>query len=376
MKASSFLIGFSTLTIVLLIAPVTLRAQGGQSGPCSCADKADLIDQLNKASAAMNTISNLLQTLSSQNELVETIPTAGNPNKMSWKEIIDAVVYQSGYLVSDASTSKSCEFKALETTACMKSLSAKLAPYRKDLCTVFKFTVGQYLLKLSEIYRKDIAEILARLSAVEKKCRPTSWFGTIRYSFVQSDQSTTNRPPAETHTIEDSLKIDGIIRLDGDYALEYPSNWESGGKYDENKISNGPRPCTGGLATAKMDGNYKTTYIFRLDKSAPPLSKNTEVAIGEPDQGKIPIGFWRPKFTLNAVGFIRRSYTSDCPTHDGEYDGPSEPYAMEIPLDAERINFDASYFPGSPEKISGTSIIESGKTVNVKVTYNLYKLKP
>ncbi len=52
-NAASFLIGITIFGVILLITPIPVNAQ---TGPCSCADKADLIDQLNRAKAAYSTV--------------------------------------------------------------------------------------------------------------------------------------------------------------------------------------------------------------------------------------------------------------------------------------------------------------------------------
>ncbi len=52
-KAASFLIGITIFGVILLITPIPVNAQ---TGPCSCKDKADLINQLNRAKAAYSTV--------------------------------------------------------------------------------------------------------------------------------------------------------------------------------------------------------------------------------------------------------------------------------------------------------------------------------
>lgn len=373
MKAASFLIGITIFGVIMLITPIPVNAQ---ASPCKCEDKVDLIDQLNKASAAMKTISDLLQTMKSQNDLVAKIPADSNPKQMSWKEIIDGAVYQAGYSVSSLTEPTSCEFKVLASSACLKSLAAKIAVDRKAvLCPSASLTVRDYLLRLSRIYKKDIAEIVARLSALQKSCRPTDWIGTIRYSFDQRN-SNRNEKPGLVETIEDTLKIDGIIKLNGDHALEYPSSWEAGGKYEENKESKGSRPCKGGLATAKLDGKYESKHIFKWDKNGQ-ISRDTDVSIGDVQEGnKVTIDFRLPKIVMKTSGYSKDSYVSNCPKPNGDFDGPPTPWDVEFPLDSQMINFVGSYFPGNPDKISGSVTLESGKTGTVIVTYNLFKLKP
>jgi len=91
---------------------------------------------------------------------------------------------------------------------------------------------------------------------------------------------------------------------------------------------------------------------------------------------KVPIDFRIPKIVMKTSGYSKDSYVSNCPKPNGDFDGPPTPWDVEFPLDSQMINFVGSYFPGNPDKISGSATLESGKTGTVIVTYNLFKLKP
>lgn len=124
-----------------------------------------------------------------------------------------------------------------------------------------------------------------------------------------------------------------------------------------------------------MDGKYESKHIFKWNKNGQ-ISKDTDVSIGDvQESNKVPIDFRIPKIVLKTSGYSRDSYNTDCPKPNGDFDGPPTPWDTEFPLDSQMINFVGSYFPGNPDKISGSVTLESGKTGTVIVTYNLYKLK-
>lgn len=386
MKAVPFLIGFSLMSVVLLTSPLSVNAQ---AGPCACKDKADLINQLNKSSAALNAIQQYLKT-TKPTDMTNEIPATPANNKLTWKEIINGAIYQAGLDVDDANAqamiiktdSSSCGVTTAGTQ-CLKSIADKSSILHEVACLFEKnpksggvVDVPNYLRKVSDAYRAEVAEILNRLKALQKTCKLDDWIGTIQYSFV-SRAFNKNEKPGVVETIEDTLTINGIIRLKGEYPLnywKYPSSWEATGKYDEFKETKDTLPCKGGLATAKLDGKVQSKHIFKWDKTGE-SHEDTDVSIGDVQEGnQVPIDFRIPKIVLKTSGYSRDSYLTDCPKPNGDFDGPSVPWDVEIPLDSQRINFVGSYFPGSPEKISGSATLESGKTGTVIVTYNLYKL--
>jgi len=407
MKARSFLIGSSkvavepyyriiaglwkagSLSSLVLLAAIAVAAQ---AGPCSCKDKADLINQLNRANAAYSSVKYLQLAMGDHNKRpVNELLDGENPGNLNYKDVIDQELSDDVNAVNDPKAgtiliktdASTCEPTVSASTACLKSIAEKLAPRRKEFCIKQRdsFTTGNpmrvstYLDFLDQWYKTELAEIAARLSALQKSCRPTDWIGTIKYSF-DSRNFNKNEKPGAVETIEDTLTIAGIIKLNGDYALEYPSSWEAGGKYEENKESKGSRPCKGGLATAKLDGQYQTNHIFKWNKNGQ-ISRNTDVSIGDVQEGnKVSIDFRIPKIVMKTSGSSKDSYVSNCPKPNGDFDGPPTPWDVEFPLDSQMINFVGSYFPGNPDKISGSATLESGKTGTVIVTYNLFKLKP
>ncbi len=391
MKAASFLIGITIFGVIMLITPIPVNAQ---ASPCTCKDRADLINQLNRANAAYSVVKYLYFQRAMGDHLnrpVNELLDGENPGNLNYKDVIDGELSDDVNAVNDPKAStiviktdaSTCEPTVSASTACLKSLAEKLAPRRKEFCIKQRdgftsgryMTVSDYLDFLERLYKDEIAEIVARLSALQKSCRPADWIGTIKYSFDQRNFNK-NEKPGVVETIEDTLKIDGIIRLNGDHALEYPSSWEATGKYDELKKSNGSLPCKGGLATAKLDGKYESKHIFKWDKNGQ-ISRDTDVSIGDVQEGnKVTIDFRIPKIVLKTSGYSRDSYNTDCPKPNGNFDGPSTPWDVEFPLDSQMINFVGSYFPGNPDKISGSVTLESGKTGTVIVTYNLFKLKP
>lgn len=404
MKARSFYIGFSSdsfkitslplkvfvLSIAFLIFPVAVNAQ---AGPCSCKDRSDLVNQLNRANAAMSTAQYFRQAMGEHlSRHISEILDGPNPENTTYKEMIDADISDDVNIVDDSKAGgvyiktdgSTCEPTVSATSACLKSLGEKIAPAHKSLCERRKsgmgngrLTVDVYLGGLIDLYNAEIAAISNLLKSIQKTCAFDDWIGTIRYSLVQRN-SSKNQKPGVTESVEDTLNIDGMIRLNGKYPLnywKYPSSWEATGKYDENKESNGPRACKGGVRTAVLDGRYQTKHVFKWDKNGQ-TSEDTEVSIGEVQAGnKVPIEFRIPKIILKTSGHSNDSYTSTCPKPNGDFDGPAVPWNVEIPLDSQKVSFVGSYFPGNPEKISGSSTLESGKTT-VIVTYNLYKLKP
>lgn len=367
--------------IFFFITPAVLIAQPGS--PCKCEDKADLLNQLQMANAALNKIQQYLKTVK-PTEMVNDFASAPNPTGITKRvRVFDAIAEEmrsveqkDAHAMIFIIDNETCKVTSAADTPCLKSLIDQTLLIKQELtCERGKNgSLSDYLRGLSEVYNYEIAQILKRLSVLPKSCRPDNWFGTIRYSYFRKDYNKDEKPGI-VHTIEDILTIDGIIRLDGFFAYEYPSSWEAGGKYVENKESNGMRPCIGGLKPGKADTQYQTKFIFKWDKSGSKV-KDTEVTIGEPDEGsKIPIGFRIPEITVKTSGYKKGSSTSGCPKPNGDFDGPPEPWDIEFPLDSQKINFIGSYFLGNPEKISGSETLESGKTGTVVVTYSLYKFK-
>lgn len=387
MKALPFFVGFSILGAILLVVPISVSAQ---SGPCGCKDRDDLVNQLNKTNAALDAAEFYMKS-AKPTDMTDEIPDWPAGNKQTWKEIIDGAISQASYDVDNPSAQgmiikvdgSTCEPSITAGTKCLKSIADKSAPLHKAVCLRISRSGGglevvNYLRSLSDALRAEVRDILSRLQALPKSCGLDDWVGSIRYSFVRTDYHK-NEKPGVVETIEDTLIIKGVIRLNGKYPLDYwkyPSSWEATGEYGENKESKGTRACKGGLATAKQDGNYKRNHIFKWNKNGE-ASEDTDVSIGEVQDGNnVPIEFRIPKIVMKTSGFSKDSETSSCPKPNGDFDGPPTPWDAEIQLDSQKIFFIGSYFPGNPEKISGSSILESGKTGTAIVTFNLYKLKP
>ncbi len=382
--------------IFFFIAPTELIAQPA-AGPCKCEDKADLINQLNMANAALNTIQQYLMTTKKTDLVNEIAPAPNSTGVTKGANVINAInqaissVHQTGAHAGSVTTSTiTCESKAEADTSCLKSLYELYGADRRDFCQREKvkqklgenddimnfLPLNDYLFSLRDAYSHLIKEILNRLNAMPKSCRFNSWFGTIRYSYTRKDHKDQDRPQYnETHSFDDTLTLDGIIRLDGDYSFEYPSSWQVGGKNEEKKHSSGMLSCKGGLKQEGDKHKYETDFIFTWDKSGSKVG-NTEVNIGELfETGKIPIQFKIPEITMTTNGYSKSSSKSDCPKPNGDFDGPPEPWNITIPLGSQKIPFNGSYLPGNPEKISGSDTIESGKTDTAVVIYNLYKFK-
>jgi len=206
------------LSAVFLIVPAALKAQ---TSPCSCKDKADLINQLNKTSAALNKLQQYLTTLK-PTDMTDEIPSSPMDNKLTWKQIIDAAAYDAGYYVEDTNAgimavmidSVTCGSTISAGTPCLRSLAEKISKFRESDCRILKNPKRSqialnYVMSLSDTYRLEIAEIIKYLRALPKGCI-NDWFGLITYN-----ETTTNNSTIGNTTVEDNMTRTGRMSLNG-----------------------------------------------------------------------------------------------------------------------------------------------------------------
>ena len=400
MKARSFLIGFSSGTntfwfakvilssIVFLIVPIVVSAQG----PCICKDKADLLNQLNKANAAFNSLQQYLKTLK-QTDLADEIPPVPSGNRLTWRQIIDGTAYDAGYDVEDVNAgimivkidSVTCGSTVTAGTACLKSLAEKVSRSLNATCASSNKLKSQvaldYVLKLSDSYREEIAEIIKYLRALPKECPLNDWFGTINVSEEIRNDSTETRKGTVTTMNDKTVRTGRIVLMGSEETNSYSSFWTVSGGSKFSSETNSASPCSGGLGKKGPDMAWNGGMTRTVDYSGGNPA-TTQVDIGDPEDNRSQISFALAQVNGQGKGKQREWRTDPCP----DPKPIDKTFDMDIPdfvLSAGRIPpFRAVYFPaGDIEKLSGSETINMypypvpGQSHTIRVSYNLYRLK-
>ena len=125
-KAASFLFGITIIGVILLIVPIPVNAQ---ASPCTCKDRADLINQLNRANAAYSVVKYLYfqQAMGDHlNRPVNELLDGENPGNLNYKDVIDGELSDDVNAVNDPKAStiviktdaSTCEPTVSASTAC------------------------------------------------------------------------------------------------------------------------------------------------------------------------------------------------------------------------------------------------------------------
>ena len=387
MKVHAF-IGFLLCSIFVSVATSELIAQ---NPPCGCEDKADLLNQLNRANAAMYKIQHYLNTLKLDayvNEIKDAETT------LTLEKAINHLINREMQSVEDKNARKmsftldpnSCATTGSADSACLKLVLDKIAKFQQDLCLYDKkmekggfVTVGEYLLKFSEMYKIEIAEILKLLRGLPARCRPGDWFGMIRYTELR-EMNTKESAKGREEASQDTLKRTGMISLTGIEGNPF-SSWQAGGKHKETKDTKGTMYCTASDRWAKKETPYETHFIVEFDRNGT-TSLNMQVEIGDLEEGNlVPIGFQIPSMKVMMIGKTTDTRNSGCP---GDNINNNIPLSTDTVFESSRFNFKGRYFSGDPEKISGSETIDQIPAVKtdkltmsntVQISYNLYKLR-
>lgn len=363
------------LVVIFLVASVAISAQG----PCACKDKADLINQLNRANAALNTVEFYLKT-ANPSDMTNEIPDWPADNKETWKEILNGAISQASLDVDNSNAqvmiiktdSSTCE-PTVTAGACLKSIADKSAPAHKEVCMLEKnprsgggIAVEHYLRKMTEVYRAEIAEILKTLRALPKECKIFDWFGSITY--IESTAENFVMDEGKT-TVENTMIRRGRILVNGDPRPF--SSWEVTGKYSYVKTGSSYSYCTATDRRSDKRTPYETSWRQEWDKTGSQPA-NIEVSIGEPEENRVPVSFAVPPIKMANKGGTTDSRKDGCPKASfNNY----TPFNANIDLSASPVNSSAPYFKADPEKLSGseTKDIPSG---TITVTFNLYRFGP
>jgi hypothetical protein len=398
MKVRAFVIGFLLCGIFVSIATSEGSAQ---NPPCGCEDKADLLEQLKIADAALAKIAELQKTFKLTDQLNELEPEP-NPGRQTKKNSIDqalsgAVGQVKGknwgvHLVRANEITCTGEFQP--GTPCLVSLFRNLAQVQAEICFSDKkkynvgkggsslevMTVGGYLSSRSEYYRRAVSEILRLLRALPSKCVPGDWFGMIRYTELR-EMNTKESAKGREESSQDTLTRSGTITLTGTAEGNPFSSWEAGGKHKETKDTTGTMFCTASDRWAKKETPYETHFKVEFERNGA-TSLNMEVAIGEVEEGNLVlISFQIPRMNVMMTGKTTDTRTSGCP---GDNINNNIPLSTDTVFESSRFNFKGRYFSGDPEKISGSETIDEIPAVKtdrltmsntVQVSYSLYKLR-
>lgn len=433
MRATSFLIGFSSvadisdgkhstalflrlianelvkcrwfgiailLSIVILTVPVVISGQPG--GVCKCEDVPDLLDQLNKANAALAEIQNRQRT-SKKTDMVNEVAPAPNPTGMTNSQSIVEAINRERDLAHDrnvrndgsvALNSVSCEITVKADTDCLKSVLDVYGMERKSSCENRKrvnklaasedamnfWPVDDYLLKMAEDYRRMIAEILKRLTTIDKKCSRLDWFGSIMVSEEIKNESNESRNGTVTTMNDNTIRTGTIILSGREETNGYRSFWNVSGGSKFSSVTNSASPCSGGLGTKGPDLAWNGGMTRSVDYSGGSPA-TVQVDIGDPENFRVQIGVGLGQVNAQGKGKVHEWRTNPCP--DGKAIDRS--FDMDIPdfvLNAGRVPpFLAPYFSGDPEKLSGSETINmfpypvAGQSHTVRVSYNLYRVR-
>lgn len=372
-----------TLFLGILVADILVSIANGQALPCGCADKADLLDQLNRSNAALNEIAQLQKTIPAGASINQK---ASEPNaSKTWKEVISDTldkavnpVADSGARHGPAYADPTCQQINKGETACLRAFVERVKLPRQRVCEfeMKSGDVGSYMRVVSDMFNAEIAEVLKLLRPLQKSCLK-DWFGTITYNETRSLSSNDRTSSGTAVASTDTIIRSGAIKLNGDPDTQVGS-WQVGGRHTETKDSSGMRACTGGLKTANANTPYETHYREEFDRSGSSVG-NLKVNIGEPSENSIGIDFQLPEIKVLMNGNRSDVRTSGCPNDNLS---KTEPIVMDTIFDPQRYSFDATFFPGDLQKISGTGAqdmlppIKNDKmsmSNTIRVTYNLYR---
>jgi len=366
------------LTVILFIAPGRLLAQTGSS--CRCQDVSDLLNQLNLANAALNEIQKSLKTVKPTDYVNEIPPPPNPPGTTNGNILLSAISGGMAQVRNDKANKASmtidtatCETAVQADTPCLKSLLEVYGSERRKQClgektkrklgrnddTMNGYSMHQYLLSLGDAYEALIREILKRLEAMDRSCRPGDWFGSITVSETKSmniriETPARNRFDKGTEEVTNDITIrSGVIRLNGSAAQPF-SSWLLGGTYNYNKVHQGLVDCDSGPAeelTAFTSGEHTQ------GQKSGGGSLNTEVGIGLSEDGRsFNISFTIPDITGSLAFQKTVAGSGGCPGYADTktYTLP----ATDTTVSSESIQFQGAAFPGKPERISGSAMID------------------
>lgn len=398
-----------SLFVALLLAitfPATgLLAQTGSS--CGCQDVSDLLNQLNLANAALSEIQKSLSTVKPTDYVNEILPPPNPPGNTNGSILLGAIKDASAQvrdnkagIASMTIDTASCETAVTADTPCLRSLLEIYGSTRRGHCerekrtrklgknddTMNGYSFHQYLLDMSDAYEAMIKEILKRLQTMDRSCRLNEWFGSITVTEtsslnIRNETPSRNRFDKGTEEVTNDKTVRrGTILLNSSNALPF-SFWLLSGSYDHNKVHQGVVDCDSGPAEELRD--FTSGEHTQAQKSGGE-SVNTEVGISLSEDDRIfDINFKIPDMTA-ALTFQKTVASSGgCPgfADSKTYALPSTP----SPVASAYVEFQGSYFPGNPEKISGSTTIDllpSAATTGgvtqehtIQVTYNLYRFR-
>ena len=168
--------------------------------------------------------------------------------------------------------------------------------------------------------------------------------------------------------MEDTMTRSGRIMVNGDPRPF--STWEVEGKYVYNKTGSSWSYCTAYDRKTNKQTPYSTTHRNEIDKTGTQPA-NIGLNIGEPENNRVSIEFDVPPIKVLNKGNTTNIRQDGCP---GGSLNEVVPFNAETVYDASHYTSPtgAPYFKADPEKISGSEI----KDGTIKVTYNLYRLRP
>jgi hypothetical protein len=383
------------LMIIFFIAPSDLNAQS--NNPCKCPDVPDLINEFNKANAALDEIQRQEKMIKG-NYRVRDFTLGSHPALQAIKDAMSLAEDKNAKNASGWTDGVTCQAKVNAKSDCLESLIEQREAITEEYCKAFfkskppgtsdhadmyyMLDIQSYLKEQKEAYSSEVKAILKLLYELRKTCPLNDWFGTISYTRTMQNEYFNKTSSGQEQKSIDTRTINGTIRFTG-VSGEPFSTWEVGGKHLETAESQGMRPCTGGLATAKNEGHYEKKYRQELDVTGAEALKTT-VNIGEPEEGsKIGIGFKVPEIKVKLSGQTTSSDKSGCPQPNGDSESTT-PRNDETRFDSQNVNFTGDFFIGNPEKISGSVTINNLPPIKndkitmsdtTVITYRLYRLK-
>lgn len=361
MKTLLALIALGSLILTLSFAPTQLSAQTSKT--CTCADRDGLIDLLNQANAALDTLSQYAKTVK-PTDMVSEVDRSGGPTK---GEQLEAAIQQAKRSVASSKA----------TTVSCGNYTSFINPKETIL--------SEYIKAEQRTYQSMVQGILNALNSLPTTCRPADWFGTISASRVSKLIGSKTIPPINSYEgkfdkggeekSENNSVTTGTIWLSGnpDYM---PSSWQATMTLSVSKRHTTMMKCR------SADDAPLVSIIRGTDEkwdSSGALVTGAEVSLNTSDDRRsIYIDFSIPEIdiagTYSKVSIIEGGCGEE-PDKGGGNPIKDKLYKLQAAVQGD-------VFPGNPEKASGTKPVklpafppDPGVTVtdNLTVTFHLYR---
>ncbi len=366
------------LTITSFLAPSKLAAQSGSS--CKCEDIPYLINLLNEANAALDTLQQAEKTVK-PNEMFNEIAPDPNPTRATRGTLLVNAINEAMSLARDKQAKPA-------SSECSKSIK-EFQDDRRRVEDPMTKTLAQFIFTARGIYNSDINEILRRLSSIRGSCRPSDWFGTITTVDTNEMNGVITTPAQNEFDLEDKeitktkTTRTGTIRVDGKSANAF-SSWRVGGNDSYSDVKQGLEDCDRSDKGIALVASKSEVRRESEKTGSDSLHMEVSLEVSEDDRSVL-ISFRLPALQATVNGEETDAVSGGC---TGSNPSPKRnSINWKYPIPSEDIQFKASILPGDPEKLSGsktydiTPPVSTGdskngvkRTHSVIISYHLYKL--